>query len=149
MKPGDKVELAFWLSGEETESQLHHYKNVDVPAMMKMTEKVNDVVIGPLTFTTKLPGEERVPKVPDHIHGPDVRLLVCEAQVGIGKRQVVPSPGFVFDLTKKDLERLRRITRKEHSVTHPGDRLSDANCDRVIEALGPDIIYKMLKNAAN
>lgn len=55
------------------------------------------------------PGDERVPGVPDHIQGQDVRLLVGEALV-LGRKTVLKLNSFLNDLDPKDLTRLRQIT---------------------------------------
>jgi hypothetical protein len=99
----------------------------------------NSVIMSEPAFTEKLPGEERVPPVPGHISGPGVRLLVCEATVVASlKADIVKSTGFVHDLDKRDLERLRQITRAAHQKAQPMERLlTDAECDAVIEEIGP------------
>ena len=103
MKPGDHVEFAIWLTGEETEDQVRDFKTVQLEKVRLNTERQHLVEIGPWEFTIKRPGEERVPPVPDHVHGPDVRLLIAEAKVGNYKRPViVKQSGFVEDLTKED-----------------------------------------------
>lgn len=147
MKPGDIAEVAIWLSGEETPEQIDQWKTVDCPAIMKQTEQQCGVAIGSIVFTIKRPGGERVPPVPDHIHGPDVRLLVGEATVAYRPQYTIrPSTAFVQDLDQKDRERLRQITRRAHARTHPGDRLTDRHCDAIIEALGPDVAVKTLRD---
>ena len=79
--------------------------------------------------------------------GPDVRLLIGEAKVGSYRRPViVKQTGFVEDLTKEDRDRLRKLTRRAHAKTHPGDRLTDRHCDKIIEALGPDVAVKTLRD---
>ncbi len=146
MKPGDVVEIAFWLSGKETEEQLKHWKEVFCTDVVKRTEHANNVEIGPLEFSVKKPGDDRVPNVPDEISGPDVKLIVAEAKVGGYKLAPLQTQsGFVYDLTKTDLHRLRSITRKAHAK-RTGQRLTDAQCDQVIEHLGPDVAIKTLND---
>lgn len=147
MKPGDLAEIAIWLSGTETPEQIERWKTVDAPAALQDAERQHNVEVGPVTWTTKAPGEDRVPPVPDHINGPDVRLLIGEAKVR-GKPLITRESGFVHDLTKDDLAKLRRMTRRAHRSMHPGDRLTDARCDAVIEALGPDVAVKTLRDGA-
>jgi hypothetical protein len=58
--------------------------------------------------------------------------------------------GFVADLDKQDLMRLREITRKAYSEVHPkAVRLTDAVCDYYIEELGPDAAVKTLRRAVD
>lgn len=144
-KPGDIAEVAVWLTGEETDAQLFHWKTVICEQVRRDTEEQDNVTLGPWTFTEKRPEEDRVPPVPDHIHGADVRMLVAEAKVGPGRPKILKESGFVNDLTKDDLQKLRAITRRAHKKLHPGDRLSDRHCDQVIEALGPEAALKTLR----
>lgn len=145
VRPGDIFEMAIWLSGEEMPGQVAHWKTVVCEQAARTAERQNNVLIGPMTFTEKRPGEDRVPPVPDHIHGIDVRLLVAEAKVISDRPLIVKETGFVADLRPEDLARLRQITRRAHAKRVPGDRLSDRNCDQIIEALGPDAAVKTLR----
>jgi hypothetical protein len=135
---GLPIEVAVWLTGRETGQQLDAWKK-DCRAEVGKFGLENGVVMSEAAFTEKLPGEDRVPPVPDHISGPGVRLLVCEATVVASlKADIVRSTGFVHDLDAKDLARLRRITRAAHQKAQPMERtLTDAECDAVIEQIGP------------
>jgi hypothetical protein len=148
MKPGEQIELAIWLTGTETPEHIKRFKEIDAPAIAKATEQQNGVAIGPLRFTIKKPGDDRVPKVPDHIKGPDVRLLVCEAETYDAPPSVISvgGLGFIHDLTPEDLARLRKLTRRAHAKVSPGDRLSDKHCDTIIESLGPDVAVRTLRD---
>lgn len=150
MKPGELIELAIWLSGTETHDQIERWKNIDCHKIARETERQNNVVIGPLEFTVKKPGEDRVPPVPSHISGPDVRLLVCEAKTFAVKSDFtsVRGLGFVHDLTPDDLDRLRKLTRRAHAKANPGDRLNNQRCDLIIESLGPEIAVRTLRDGA-
>src|SRR3990167_2456528 len=126
MKPGDIAELSIWLDGTETEEQIAHWKTVVCAETVKQSERQHGVTLGPIEFTVKRPGDDRVPQVPAHIEGPDVRLLVGEAKVVYAPQYTIrPSTAFVADLDKDDLLKLRVMTRRAHARTHPGDRLSD------------------------
>ena len=105
----------------------------------------NNVIVGPFKFEEKHPEEDRVPKVPDHVSGPDVRLLVGEAKTLVGSSLIEKESGFVTDLSHEDRETLRGLTRRAHSRRNPGDWLSDKNCDQVIEMLGPEVAVKNLR----
>jgi hypothetical protein len=149
MKPGDTIEIAIWLSGTETLEQIERWKTVECAGAIKQAETQHRVLIGPLEFAIKRPGEDRVPQVPDHIHGPDVQLLVGEAKVVYRPDYtLVHYTGFVADLPKDDLAKLRNLTRTAHTKTHPGDRLTNRHCDAVIEALGPDVAVMTLRNGS-
>ena len=133
--------------GVQAPEQIERWKTEHCAGVIKRAETQHRVLIGPLEFAIKRPGEDRVPPVPDHIQGPDVRLLVGEAKVVYRPDYtIVHYTGFVADLPKRDLMRLRRLTRQAHAKTHPGDRLTDRHCDQVIESLGPDVAVMTLRN---
>lgn len=146
MKVGEVIESAIWLSGEENEQMIQAFKdrvriNIDEEA------KKWNVVVGPMTWVIKKPGDDRVPPVPDAIQGINVQLLVGEAMVlGPVKPVIMASSGFVYDLRREDLLLLRKITRKAHQRRQPGSGLTDAQCDAVIEQLGPEAALRTLRN---
>lgn len=94
----------------------------------------NDPVmrLGPLSFEIKRLGQERVPQVPSHLQGPDVRLLIATAEV-LGF-EVLRTGSFVDSLDKGDLAKLRNATRREHGKR---GHLTSEQCDQIIERLGP------------
>lgn len=135
---GMPIEVAVWLTGRETNHQMDAWKK-DCEAEIGRFGLENGVIMSQAVYTEKLPGDDRVPPVPKHIHGPGVRMLVCEATVvAFLKAEIVKNTGFVADLDKRDLERLRQITRAAHQKSCPLERmLTDAECDEVIERIGP------------
>lgn len=145
MKIGDTIESAAWLTGEETHEQEVSYKDRVREAMGELC-KNKGYRHGEVMFLKLRPGDERVPEVPDHIQGQDVQLLVGEAEV-IGKR--IERRPFLGELDRKDLERLRRITRAAHHTHRPGERLSDAEVDDIIETLGPEAALDTLRRAVS
>jgi hypothetical protein len=130
MKPGDLAECAIWVDGTESEAMLRQWK-ADCAFMMASAHEPK-LKLGPLSFEIKHPGEDRVPEVPEQIRGPNVRLLIATAQV-LGF-EIARKATFVDDLSEADLVKLRGITRRQHGHRGP---LSDAQCDQVIERLGP------------
>lgn len=147
MKPGDVIEAAIWLNGEEQPHMIESFKK---SVLTNTKNQLKDMYLEPgeFTWTIKRPGEDRVPEVPKEITGLDVRLLVGEAMVFPTKRHVIlKQSGFVYDLTKEDLNRLRRLTRQAHAKIQPGAGLNDKQCDAIIEYLGPDVALKTLRNA--
>lgn len=86
--------------------------------------------LGPVSFEIKRPGQDRVPQVPAHVSGPDVRLLIATAEV-LGF-ELAKRSSFVDELSPRDLQRLRSATRN----THRGP-LSDEMCDQIIDQMGP------------
>jgi len=131
---GEVIEQAIWVTGEEP-PELQAQFEKDLRAGLADIAGQYGVIIGPLIMRELKPGQERVPKVPDYIQGPDVRLLVGEATV-IGEE--FKSEGrFIADLDPKDLERLRVITRRVHQAWNPGKpELSIEKCDENINKQG-------------
>lgn len=144
LRPGDLFELAIWLNGEEMPGHVERWRQ-DCEIAAKVAEVEHSVEIGPFTWEIKRPGEDRVPPVPEHIQGIDVRLLVGQAQVRKAKPIVLKETGFVADLDKGALTKLRAITRRAHARAHPGDRLEDKHCDWIIERMGPEVALKTLR----
>lgn len=130
MIPGDLAECAIWITGEETTEMLRQWK-ADCAYMMSNGHEPA-LKLGPLSFEIKYPGQDRVPHVPDRIKGPDVRLLIATAEV-LGFEDVRKA-SFVGDLSEADLRKLRGITRRK--LGHKGP-LTDAQCDQLIDRLGP------------
>lgn len=135
MKIGDVIESAIWITGDESELMRLRYEG-DVVKSLTHYSLEEGFEHGPVTFTEKLPGTDRVPPVPHHIQGSRVRLLVAEAKI-TGICVQTSRGSFVANLEKKDLERLRKITRREWAKQHPNDVLTDKQCDDYIEELGP------------
>jgi hypothetical protein len=127
MKIGDLAECAIWLDGTESEAMLKQWAT-DCPYVMASSQEPK-LKLGPVAFEIKRPGEDRVPQVPGHVKGPEVRLLVATAEV-IGFER--PAPSFLNELSEADLVKLRAATRKAH-----GKKLPDSVCDQIIERLGP------------
>lgn len=145
---GDVLECAIWLSGMEPEEMLARWKDVDCPGSLCAAADGREILTGPISFTVKRPGDDRVPSPPDHISGPDVRLLVAEAVV-IGHRTLDGGSSFLLDLEPDDLARLRAVTRRAYAKVHPGGALSDAECDMAINRTGPDAALAVLRSAVD
>lgn len=136
-KIGDVLEVAIWLDGKETPFHVDQWKR-DCPNLFRSPNPEYALMIGDLHYSIKRPGEDRVPQPPAHVSGPDVRLLVAEATV----KEVKPVAGlkrtsFLADLEPKDLNMLRRATRRAWAHYNK-ERLSDAACDTYIEEHGPE-----------
>lgn len=141
---GMPIEVSVWLTGRETPNQIDAFKK-DCAEEVTAFGVMNNVVMGAPVFTEKRPGEDRVPQVPLHIHGPDVRMLICEALVVAERTMIVKSSGFVQDLDLVDLAKLREITRRAHQKARPIEMpLTDVQCDAIIEELGPTAALRTL-----
>lgn len=127
---GDLAECAIWIDGTETEAMLRQWR-ADVGYLMANGHEPK-LVLGPIDFEIKWPGQDRVPQVPDRISGPDVRLLIATAEV-VGF-ETAKRATFVDDLSEADLRKLRGITRRK--LGHKGP-MTDAQCDQLIDRLGP------------
>lgn len=147
MRIGDTIESAAWLTGAESKDVLLAYKD-------RVREAVNTLcrekgfLPGPVAFTEKKPGEDRVPEVPEHLQGPNVRLLIGEADV-LCKAPETGTRGFVGELELKDLLRLRAITRRAYAKEVPGGTMTDQECDDWIEELGPEAALGALRRAVD
>lgn len=148
-KVGEFLETAMWLSGTETEEQLQHFCTVVARTWVDTAAERHHLLVGPLQFTLKRPGENRVPPVPKGVSGPDVRMLVIEAEVLRWLEPGRQGAGFLAELEPDDLQTLRRATRRAHRRAHPGmPPLPDEHCDAFIEALGPEAAVAQLRAAA-
>ena len=144
MKIGDTIEFAIWMTGEETREQIEQFYRDCRQAVAQLSEQEGFNCASPELFV-RLPGEERVPKVPDHISGPNVRLLVIETVV-VSKRVIPATSRYVDDLDAVDLARLRIITRREHQAAQPGaKRLTDAQCDDAINQVAPETALRTIR----
>ncbi len=144
MKTGDVLEAAIWITGDESPATRTRYEQ-DVRSSVEEMCAAEGYDHADVVFIEKRPGDDRVPKVPDHVQGSRVRLLVGEAQI-IGKRVIDDKGSFIANLDKKDLLRLRQITRNQWAKTHKGQTMSDSECDGYIELYGPDAAIETLRN---
>ena len=145
MKPGETVETAIWIDGTETPEQMERFRGDAARAMLSMAT-AQGVALTPLRWTSKRPGDDRVPDVPDHIQGPDVRLLVAEADAveGLAVKDI---SRFLADLAPRDLARLRRVTRDAYGRQFPGRQsLSNRQTDTLINDLGPTAALASLES---
>jgi hypothetical protein len=141
VKPGETVETAIWLNGTETPEQMTMFKTDVASAMLEAATSQN-VALTPLRWAEKRLGDDRVPEPPDHIQGPDVRLLVAEADV----LEAETESKFLSELEPRDLARLRRVTRETYDRQFPGYKpLTDRQCDTLINDLGPDAALASLE----
>lgn len=135
---GEVIESAIWITGDESHELRKRYE-ADVTLAIADLCREHGVIHGPIQWREKRPGTDRVPEVPDHIQGSRVRLLVAEATV----TELVPQSSqgsFIANLEKKDLDRLRALTRKAAK-----QNLSNEQCDAVIESIGPEAAIDTLR----
>lgn len=137
MRVGEILEVAIWLSGEETPEMVSDFERTVVDAMTK-AEHEHGFTLGPVEWTVKYPNEDRVPEPPAHVQGIDVRLLVAEAEIKAIRPLTVSGPPLSQDLEPEHLARLRSVVRAAHARRMPMHRtLTDAECDEIIDEHGP------------
>ena len=56
---------------------------------------------------------------------------------------------FASILSEADRERLRAIVRKVHLVHYPAHLLTNIECDKLIDAWGPEIAASLVKKAVD
>lgn len=52
---------------------------------------------------------------------------------------------FLSTLNVENLARLRQVVRRTHMSFYPDEICTDYEADRIIEALGPEVVEKQLK----
>ncbi len=144
LRPGEILQTGIWLTGMEAEGMAERFA-LDMRANLDSMATAEGVVIGTLQMTYMQPGEDRVPPVPDHVHGPNVQFLVGEAKV-VDHLTVANDSSFVADLEPKDLERLVTILRRVHQSYNPGKpELALEKCHEYINQNGPDAALAALR----
>ena len=143
-KIGEIIEWAFWMTGEETQSELRDFTDATKMAHKSYEQEEHVMLSQPVARVVR-PGEERCPPVPDHIHGADVQLLVFEARVLLDLPGEKPNR-FADELEKDDFNRLAKITREQYARYFPRyPRLSDGQVRTIINDLGPDVALETLR----
>src|SRR5688500_4484875 len=141
---GDQVESAVWITGDEDQRIRQQYEQ-DVRKAIDDLCQMHGFDHGPVTFVEMFPGSDRAPPVPDHIQGSRVRLLIAQSEV-VGVRMLSSKGSFIANLDKKDLQRLRTITRRTWAKNNPNALLlSNKQCDDYIEQLGPETAVEMIR----
>lgn len=147
-RPGDKIESAIWITGTEPPELLKRFEDDFNLNARALEGQFVGIEVSPAVVEMKLPGGERVPQVPDHISGPNVRLLCLTADVH--QRNVFSrnEAGFIGDLKHEDHMRLRRITRRAARPHMEGMPLDDKAVDAIINQLGPEAAMHSLRQDA-
>ena len=57
--------------------------------------------------------------------------------------------GFTTQLSVADRDRLRMIVRKVHLRHYPQEKLTNYECDKLIDAWGPEIAGQLVKKAVD
>lgn len=59
------------------------------------------------------------------------------------------SGAFSSRLTFTDRQRLRSVVRKVHLRHYPADKLTDLECDKLIDAWGPEVATDIIRQAVD
>ncbi len=140
MEIGDVITpQAMWLDGTETKALRAHHEAIVLEAIDDLCRE-HGVTHSPIEWSEI--GPEQVEEVPDHIQGPNVRLLIAEATV----TGFVPAPrGFIGELDRNDLALLRAATRRRYALANNNAYLNDVECDDIIEGVGPEVALDSLR----
>jgi hypothetical protein len=57
--------------------------------------------------------------------------------------------GFTSQLTVADRDRLRAVIRNIHLRHYPKEKLTNYECDKLIEAWGPEVAGRLVKTAVD
>jgi len=147
MKIGDTVHNAIWLTGDEPEGMKDHYENKVKESITYLCAE-QGFVHGGYKVSEHRPDADlskylKKPGVP--VQGSKVRLLVVESDV-VDETQKVEIGSFVHNLERKDLMKLRKITRNAY-VKYYKSFPSQEEVDEIIEELGPDAAVETLRDS--
>ena len=67
--------------------------------------------------------------------------------MNMGRKVVVEQPSFLSTLSPDHLKLLRRVVKRVHMYHYPKQHFTDYEADKIIEALGPEVLEKQLKQA--
>lgn len=122
----------------------------EIAAAFRVAADEAGLRFGPIAWRSLDPQEDEAP-APDRDAPRGVRLLLGEARV-VGYKPQIPvyDGAFVESLDPKDLARLRAITRRAHAKRNPGKPpLTDAQCDIVINEVGPQAAGRVVRAAVD
>lgn len=141
---GQTLERAWWIKSEMDRPTGERWiKRALAEAAMEA-----GATLAPIQWETLEPGDERLPADrPERWRG--ARCLVGRCLVLAITRPLTPE-SFVASLERKDLDRLRSVTRVMHRRANPGHPpLSDSEADAMIEDIGPRVGAQMLADAVS
>lgn len=141
LRPRDTAELAIWICDEDNPAKIEWWKREVTADLFKEAADTAGVQLGPVRYYELQPGEGRAGHPPDKVQGTNVRLLVAECDV-IGLKPQIVAKAFIADLSFKDLEQLRKVTRRGAMPRI----LTDEQCDEIIERYGAVTAEKILRS---
>ncbi len=109
------------------------------------------VVCGNIDYKILMPGDDRVPSVPrwlEKINGAIPKLLLATFTTSVVSYVHQETTDIIGDLDKKDVARLRVITKRAYHKSYPHDAsLTDHECDQIIDKLGLEIVMEQLRSS--
>lgn len=164
---GQEYCVANWFSGHETSDVFLATMQLYDESFQRACDR-DGVNLGPPSWAVLRPGDEYCPDVPAWVEkqinvlgrrqikfavegsepmiAESPALLVCYRKVTEVTKQI-KTHGFILDLTQKDLQKLRKITKAGHLKANPGHApLTDSEADTFIEDLGPDVAYDLVSD---
>ena len=145
---GPEVMVALWYDASQESDPVGSCSNSIGESLVRIC-RMQQLTCGEVSYTLLEPGNDRVPSVPrwlERIKGAVPRLLVATAQTVALPEQ--KSWRLVGDLDRKDLARLRAITRRQHAKALPNATpLTDLECDAIIDQLGSEVILEQLRSS--
>lgn len=147
IKIGATLETAIWYDANVTPDPVA-VSGAQIADAFKHRCETNKIKVSDPKFKILKPGDDRVPEVPRWLEktpGVIPRLLLAEVVV-LGTLEP-DLPELVGDLDKKDLQKLRAATRRQHRKTRPHEKpLSDHECDKIINAAGINVVMEQLRS---
>lgn len=145
LKIGDILPAALWYN--PWQPQDYDRAKEGITETLGLVAENDGVTISPVTFEVLEWNDDRLPEPPKWAHN-GVKCLLGEAVI-TGYVSDIKVTSFLADLDKKDLERLRDIQRRVHRKYYPGEVLTDAQCDSLIEQIGPEAAFDAVKRAVD
>lgn len=148
---GDEVYGAIWFDPLETGSRL--FAAEQVKKVLDDYARDNNVTLSKPAYREMRPGEPGVPQAPR----PNVLLYYGSARiVAFGSGISVVPERFSQQIGNDDLQKLRKITREQWARSYKTNPvvglkswLSDAECDNLVDEMGPETALKILRQKAS
>ena len=127
---GQPVEYSLWFSGDSQEQK----RKAEIIIRSNFFASVWS--FAEIYFETLSPGDDRVPEPPEKWWGENPKILLGYSTI-IGMPRVGKS--LSEDLDDESITAMRAATRRAN-----GYLISDEECDKYIDSLGPEVAAKVL-----
>ena len=145
IEPGRELEIAIWYDANKYLDPMNSCDE-SIKDMLDIVCAKNKVVRADIDYEILKPGDDRVPPIPrwlEIVDGVVPRLFVATAKIVSNVHQ--EPIGIIGDLDKKDIIKLRFITKREYHKVHPNSTpLTNHECDQIIDKLGMQIVLDQL-----